>query len=346
MSSFASTRPRDQQTPAPTMLLAHFLRQIEGRHADTPSSRAVPLHYNVDTGALVQYSWPFDPEHRRRVLPCEMERFRRTHHFHGPCCLCAFLEGDGYTEARIGVVEAGDWDRDVSAAAIQGEYVAVCAKQRCGYVLCLDRFFALDHLRIRRHIKRAKPLPPQELTYISDVSQSFRAGTGLFQAMPNAIIRGRARRLEVTSPDARKEKDDLVKTLSEGVPESQFWTSFVQCVHCKAVMLRSGIQAFHTCKTAERIHRQYTPVSLRGRSGEVPATPFRPKVDRSIGDAPEIRHLASLCSSPAPTEIIPDSEFGEADAVQDEGDARGIDASPASPESDAGEDDAPGEDCT
>jgi hypothetical protein len=61
-----------------------------------------------------------------RVPPAELEEYRRCHKFVTPCCLCAFIDGVALTESRIGVVgEAGEGS--------MGQYMAECARKRCGY---------------------------------------------------------------------------------------------------------------------------------------------------------------------------------------------------------------------
>ena len=63
------------------------------------------------------------------VLPSELRRYRATHQYLGPGCLCPLLEPlskePAFTEAAIYLTIIG---RD------QGEYVAECAKGRCGYL--------------------------------------------------------------------------------------------------------------------------------------------------------------------------------------------------------------------
>ena len=47
--------------------------------------------------------------------------------------MCALLEGTKYTESRIGIVETVTNDEFRNQSVLNGEYVATCAKQRCGY---------------------------------------------------------------------------------------------------------------------------------------------------------------------------------------------------------------------
>jgi hypothetical protein len=63
-----------------------------------------------------------------RVVPGDLEDYRRCHDFMAPCCLCAFVDKVAYTETVIGIVAAG-----ATSDPHFGVYVARCAKERCGY---------------------------------------------------------------------------------------------------------------------------------------------------------------------------------------------------------------------
>jgi hypothetical protein len=64
-----------------------------------------------------------------RVSPDEWRVYRENHEFLNPCCLCPLFEPQGkdslYTEAAIYLPLSGQ---------CQGEWVAECAKGRCGYL--------------------------------------------------------------------------------------------------------------------------------------------------------------------------------------------------------------------
>jgi hypothetical protein len=75
----------------------------------------------------------------RRVAPDALRTYRETHKFLGPCCFCPLLGLQGgvenqFVEASIHVSVSGRYT---------GEYVAECAKSRCGY-LGLPRYFKLS----------------------------------------------------------------------------------------------------------------------------------------------------------------------------------------------------------
>lgn len=70
-----------------------------------------------------------------------LEAFRRTHDFRAPSCLCAFLDDEDYSESVIGIVEVARGNADGNHDSIMnGQYVAACARQRCGYFrkFCLE----------------------------------------------------------------------------------------------------------------------------------------------------------------------------------------------------------------
>jgi hypothetical protein len=64
-----------------------------------------------------------------RVPPAELRQYREAHQYLGPGCLCPLLEPlsekQGFREAAIYITMLGCY---------QGEYVAECAKSRCGYL--------------------------------------------------------------------------------------------------------------------------------------------------------------------------------------------------------------------
>jgi hypothetical protein len=68
-------------------------------------------------------------EKNERVPPDALRNYRETHQFLGPCCLCPLLmplsEESHFTEAAIYIPIFGRY---------AGEYVAECAKSRCGYL--------------------------------------------------------------------------------------------------------------------------------------------------------------------------------------------------------------------
>ncbi|TEB38580.1 hypothetical protein FA13DRAFT_1784900 [Coprinellus micaceus] len=118
------------------------------------------------------------------------------------------------------------------------------------------------------------PLPPQELDAFSNKEGGTSTDDGLFQMVP--VFRGRGRgRLEMMKPGLEMQEEAMVKMtrqLMYGMPEFSFWKLFVQCVVCKAVVLRQGMYTYHNCPNPVvdglLVQRQdqcpYTRSGLRG----------------------------------------------------------------------------------
>jgi len=90
---------------------------------------------------MVRYSYlncPVDtePEHSTRrpldrngalLKPSDLNIHRDSHVFFGPCCLCPLVENDARNIVEAMMVMDNPKNRPV------GEYVAKCARQKCGY---------------------------------------------------------------------------------------------------------------------------------------------------------------------------------------------------------------------
>lgn len=109
---------------------------------------------------------PVDKNTGERVLPNQLEALRRSHVFRNPCCLCAVINGRTYPEAEIAIVKLDKGEDECSLSVLDGEYVAICAKRRCGFfcessiytfppsaiallhfTVRLEMFFPLEHLQ-------------------------------------------------------------------------------------------------------------------------------------------------------------------------------------------------------
>lgn len=110
---------------------------------------------------------------------------------------------------------------------------------------------------------------------------------------------------EVVKPDSpRKTRNALITDLCQGVSETRFWDLFVQCLLCKAVVVREGFFSSHKCcidhaNPSQTRHHPYRVVSGRQR--------IDPQLEVFPGDLPQSSPLRSLRPSPAPTEIVPES---------------------------------------
>jgi hypothetical protein len=109
-----------------------------------------------------------------RVSPDEWRVFRENHEFLNPCCLCPLFERQGkdsrYTEAAIYLPLSGQY---------KGEWVAECAKGRCGYLgrlsfplidlggltprclVLLERLYKKVGLPVKKYPKRSRSLISQ-----------------------------------------------------------------------------------------------------------------------------------------------------------------------------------------
>jgi hypothetical protein len=110
-----------------------------------PGKRYTIVAYGLRLCSLANYCWPtisrpLDSETGERVTPSDWDTFRQTHKFKAPSCLCAFVDKRKYTESRVGIVEMTTQDIDRNYSTLKGEYVAVCAEQRCGYLRELAAF--------------------------------------------------------------------------------------------------------------------------------------------------------------------------------------------------------------
>lgn len=72
-----------------------------------------------------------------KIPPSWFDQYLHTHDWRAPCCLCAFLDEEQYTESTVRLVEKACPD----GIDIDRCYVAMCATGRCGYFrkssLCL-----------------------------------------------------------------------------------------------------------------------------------------------------------------------------------------------------------------
>lgn len=61
-----------------------------------------------------------------RVKPSDLQDYRQSHRMLGPCCLCPMQDATqpDFVEAAMYMITVG---------LLSGEYVASCARNRCGY---------------------------------------------------------------------------------------------------------------------------------------------------------------------------------------------------------------------
>ncbi|KAH6909501.1 hypothetical protein BKA70DRAFT_1221741 [Coprinopsis sp. MPI-PUGE-AT-0042] len=153
--------------------LDYLQNRIHGGHFQTLSTSPTILHWNSKLGELSPWKWPVELGTGRRVTPSDLESHRQTHHFQAPSCLCAYLDFKPYTESRIGIVHVPF--KLANLSPLSG---------RCGYLVCLERFFSLPVLHMRCYPRRDVPLSIESLVYNSGVGVQ----ASLLQFMPTSVV--------------------------------------------------------------------------------------------------------------------------------------------------------------
>ncbi|KAH6912310.1 hypothetical protein BKA70DRAFT_1219443 [Coprinopsis sp. MPI-PUGE-AT-0042] len=205
----------------------HYIRRIQAAQVHTAYSPPEILHWDETKRDLGAWGWPANPETGERVTPSDLESHRRTHHFMAPCCLCAIRLAEAYVEAKIGLVAVAS---DSPKPEVNGEYVAQCASNRCGYFVPLERFYARKVLKIKAYAKRVVPLAAEQLVYISDFDCDTEASLGLSQALPSQGIwmTGSRNSLIVETPtDISNACTDFTALWARGLHEDAFWRLMV-----------------------------------------------------------------------------------------------------------------------
>ncbi|KAH6879970.1 hypothetical protein BKA70DRAFT_1239155 [Coprinopsis sp. MPI-PUGE-AT-0042] len=250
-------------------IVRSFLRGIHAQHYPLATSRQV-LQFDADAMSIVPWFWPvYDKEDQAvitdrslvntRVRPADLEEYRRCHDFLAPCCLCAFIDDVAYTESHIGVVGASG-----TGSADSGHYMAECARKRCGYS---EDFFPLFGLRVKRY-----PLRDDQ-------------GDGIVQVL--IPLKGSKKRMTQGDPNLAITLSGNVQKLGKGgLPEAEFWNTFVQCFCCKWIMVKSQFPEHHQCSRRSHLVRDAVPVG-------VPVTEGAQEVDfiDLTGDEQEVLDL-------------------------------------------------------
>ncbi|KAJ3512640.1 hypothetical protein NMY22_g15271 [Coprinellus aureogranulatus] len=232
--------------------LPEFKERVKKSHEFGPEDVAFVLQYDAQCADLRPWMWP--GKGAVKVKPENLDPLRLTHYFKGPCCYCAWLEGHLFSEAKMGialfVTQPGKPD-------CLGQYVAFCARQKCGYIVYLDIFYAHDALLTKEYHAREKPLKTLDpFCFFTDDTEETakKAGLRQFQVLhddsSNAL---RGSRLLLRREDPRKfaeMEDSIEKLLKDGLPGGDFWDLFTQCMSCNYVMPRHHFPYSHRCVTA------------------------------------------------------------------------------------------------
>ncbi|KAH6873870.1 hypothetical protein BKA70DRAFT_1240910 [Coprinopsis sp. MPI-PUGE-AT-0042] len=239
--------------------IEHLQNRIQGAHFQTLSTSPTILHWNSKLGDLSPWKWPVEPGTGRRVAPSDLESHRRTHHFQAPSCLCAHLDRQLYTESRIGVVHV-----PIKLAKVSPLSGAADTLVRESAILLPPPLIRLD-----------VPLPLESLAYNSGVGGQ----AGLLHVMPTQVVPLRAIKglhVEETwchGPSAQK----ALAMMKEGISEELFYSLFIRCYMCEAVVLKSRFPQDHRCPRKLRHeygegndHRQVHLLSAFGQEDGVP----------------------------------------------------------------------------
>ena|SRR5271170_3587759 len=86
------------------------------------------MHYLWSIIYITQLNRPLNAR-GERIPPSDLSDHRSSHRFLGPCCICPLLrpavQGCTFVEAAIFMATHG---------RLAGQYLAVCARGRCGYI--------------------------------------------------------------------------------------------------------------------------------------------------------------------------------------------------------------------
>ncbi|TEB36976.1 hypothetical protein FA13DRAFT_1787262 [Coprinellus micaceus] len=249
-------------------LVAQFLYQVQIAHVRTRDREPTPLHFDPETGAMVQYLWPVDPANGERLAPSEFVSHSRT----SSSLLFVRLPRWGSEPVHF------EW-RDCLPCATDSDAGTFCAWK--GFIPCVGI-----------------PLAPQDALPPAKVEDSFRVGDGLFQVMTDAVIRGKrnSRALQGVKPQ-KEVRQAVVGELTKGVSEERFWATFVQCLFCKKITFRETFGVNHICCVEEsnrnkpqRYNPYVTPVQKAG-----------PTRSRAMASRLQTTYTLASISSPAPT---------------------------------------------
>ncbi|KAI1796704.1 hypothetical protein LXA43DRAFT_1057573 [Ganoderma leucocontextum] len=186
-----------------------------------------------DSERQVLRSWLWPKEHSDAlVAPENLREHRTSHDFLGPCCFCPALPG----ENTVGFVETAMLDRG------DGEFVAMCAADNCGYLVFLGRIFQRGNMPTVTYPKRGDGIlePPRVFHQSEDKDNVFRGSH--FQVSELSFAR-RVLPRPVKYHELLRKLDSRVQP---GVPENAMKRLFVRCKKCDKVTTRR-VFLYHAC---------------------------------------------------------------------------------------------------
>ncbi|TEB25755.1 hypothetical protein FA13DRAFT_1796257 [Coprinellus micaceus] len=234
-------------------MVGWFSLRVEDSHCAAPNDTPFILHYDSGSADLRPFFWPTDKKNKK-FKPSELNKVRHTHSFVAPSCYCAWLDGKKYTESKIGLALRVNPSSDTENL---GEYIAVCADQKCGYLVVLDTFYRHNRLLKREYPEREVPVATLDPFHFitGDTEETVkRAGLRQVQILQNdadSSLRGSRMLLRREDPDKFVEFERLLeKLLKNGLSSEKFWDIFVQCTTCNYVMPRHYFPYAHPCTTS------------------------------------------------------------------------------------------------
>ncbi|KAH6897574.1 hypothetical protein BKA70DRAFT_1438176 [Coprinopsis sp. MPI-PUGE-AT-0042] len=236
--------------------LEYFLNRIQAAHFQTLSTAPTILHWDSAIGDLSPWKWPVDLATGYRVVPSELEAHRSTHHFRAPSCLCARIDEASYSESRIGLVHVPI--KLTAGSSLNGEYTAECATGRCGYLVCLERFYILPVLHVMGYPTRGTPIAPNTFNY--NVTRDIFSG--LQQVMPIQSVHTRGiKRDRVEEPYSRAANvHHALSMIRQGTSKEKLYDLLIECCLCQAVVLKCCFPHDHHC--TRKLKFQHTELDI------------------------------------------------------------------------------------
>ncbi|KAJ3519813.1 hypothetical protein NMY22_g13031 [Coprinellus aureogranulatus] len=270
---------------------ARFIQRVKQSQIQPfgPDDVPIILQYDQRFADLCPWLWPI--EDGIAVRPDELDRYRYTHYFKGPCCPCTMVHDSPFTESKIGLAQIV---MQPATAQCLGQYVAICSMQECGYfdvpIKIMDPFIFTTGDTEETMKKRAAR---DEQTYVER----------LLHRTVSVTITTWYSVLKREDPERFLELQKSLQTLLvKGLPAEKFWDLFVQCTACMYVMPHQYFPYYHACMV-DVVHPQLgLPRDLRSpKVRELPSSEVNidyyaampaPSSDDVIGDDVLLRLVA------------------------------------------------------
>jgi len=215
--------------------ISRYLRRIRRQER---LNYALILHYDYESGDLRPWFWPV-AENGQRVTPSDLLNHRLSHQFRVPCCLCAYNTTTAiYTESAIYLAIQGEFS---------GEYVAGCATDSCGYLICLERMYSRRGLQLKKYPARnAESPPPARILRLPGLGRSIvshgRQSERSLDIVTSIPVYARPPKHPEAVFDRLLRLDSLARP---GLSSAQFIKLFAKCA-CGLIMTRRVFRE-HEC---------------------------------------------------------------------------------------------------